>query len=157
MRQIVVQTCFRSAEACQATQIHFLVRAFENRRIEPEAERHTHLLDEVRAWKAPASRPFHVPGSHGRTARSTVVQLAYGALTVLPPRARETVRQRAAEVVGHPCLGRAVPRRRRAVGMASVNLGAHDDARTGMPSASGGMNTAGSWKTIITVSYQSVF
>jgi hypothetical protein len=57
-----------------------------NRRIEPEAEPHTHLLDEVRAWKAPASRPFHVPGSHGRTARSTVVQLAYGALTVLPPR-----------------------------------------------------------------------
>ena len=75
----------------------------------PEEERHTHLLDEVRAWKAPASRPFHVPGSHGRTARSTVVQLAYGALTVLPPRVRETVRQRAAEGVGHPCLGRADP------------------------------------------------
>jgi Transposase DNA-binding len=73
-------------QACQATQTHFLVRAFENRRIEPEEERHTHLLDEVRAWSATASRPFHVPGSHGRTARSTVVQLAYGALTVLPPR-----------------------------------------------------------------------
>ena len=106
----------------------------------------------VRAWPATASRPFHVPGSHGRTARSTVVQLAYGALTVLPPRARETLRQRAAEGVGHPCLGRADPRRRRAVGMDSVDLGVHDDARAGMPSASGGMNTAGSWKTITNVS-----
>ncbi len=139
-------------QACRATQTHFLVRAFENRRIEPEEERHTHLLDEVRAWSATASRPFHVPGSHGRTARSTVVQLAYGALTVLPPRARETLRQRAAEGVGHPCLGRADPRRRRAVGMDSGDLGVHDDAPAGMPSASGGMNTAGSWKTITTVS-----
>lgn len=73
-------------QACRATQTHFLVRAFENRRIEPEEERQRHLLDEVRAWPATANRPFHVPASHGRTARSTVVQLAYGSVTVLPPR-----------------------------------------------------------------------
>lgn len=73
-------------QACRATQTHFLVRAFENRRIEPEEGRHRYLLDEVRSWKARASRPFDVPASHGRTARSTVVQLAFGTLTVLPPR-----------------------------------------------------------------------
>ena len=58
-------------QACQATQTHFLVRAFENRRIDPEARPQRHLLDEVRSWPATASRPFQVPGSHGRTARST--------------------------------------------------------------------------------------
>jgi glycosyltransferase involved in cell wall biosynthesis len=73
-------------------------------------------------------------------------------LTVLPPRARETLPQRAVEGVGHPRLGRADPRRRRAVGMDSVDLDVHDDARAGMPSVSGGMNAAGSWKTITNVS-----
>jgi hypothetical protein len=36
--------------------------------------------------------------------------------------------------------------------MDSVDLGVHDAARAGMPSASGGMNAAGSWQTIINVS-----
>ncbi len=73
-------------QACQATHTHFVVRAFENRRIEPEEGRQKHLLDEVRTWSAQASRAFEVPASHGRTARSTQVQLAFGPLTVLPPR-----------------------------------------------------------------------
>jgi hypothetical protein len=73
-------------QACQATHTHFLVRAFENRRIEPEEGGHRYLLDEVRTWPAQASRPLQVPASHGRTARSTVVQLACGTLTVLAPR-----------------------------------------------------------------------
>jgi hypothetical protein len=76
-------------QACRATQTHFLVRAFENRRIEPEARPQRYLLDEVRAWPATASRPLQVPGSHGRTARSTVVQLAFGPVTVLPPRSEK--------------------------------------------------------------------
>jgi hypothetical protein len=50
-------------QACRATQTHFLVRT----------------------WPAQASRPFQVPASHGRTARSTTVQLAFGTLTVLAP------------------------------------------------------------------------
>src|SRR5437763_4544255 len=73
-------------QACRATQTHFLVRAFENRRIEPEEQPQKYLLDEVRAWPAQASRPLQVPASHGRTARSTVVQLAFGTQTILPPR-----------------------------------------------------------------------
>jgi Transposase DNA-binding len=73
-------------QACQATQTQFLVRAFENRRIAPEERPQRHLLDEVRTWPASASRPFQVPASHGRTARSTVVHLAFGPVTLLPPR-----------------------------------------------------------------------
>ncbi len=73
-------------QACRATQTHFLVRAFENRRIESEEEPQKYLLDEVRSWPAQASRPVQVPASHGRQARSTVVQLAFGSVTVLPPR-----------------------------------------------------------------------
>jgi hypothetical protein len=73
-------------QAAQATQTHVLVRAFENRRIESEERPHQHLLDAVRGWPPQASRPFQVPGTHGRTARSTVVQLAKGPLAVLPPR-----------------------------------------------------------------------
>jgi hypothetical protein len=73
-------------QACRAMQTHFLVRAFANRRIEPQEEGQSHLLDEVRAWKTSAHRPFHVPASHGRTARWTDVQPAFGPVTVLPPR-----------------------------------------------------------------------
>jgi Transposase Tn5 dimerisation domain len=43
----------------------------------------------VRTWPATASRPFQVPASHGRTARSTVVHLASGPLTRLPPRSEQ--------------------------------------------------------------------
>jgi hypothetical protein len=86
MLEIAVPICFRSAEACRATQTHVLVRAFENRRIEPEEGGHRYLLDEVRTWPAQANRPLQVPASHGRMARSTVVQLAFGALTVWAPR-----------------------------------------------------------------------
>jgi hypothetical protein len=73
-------------QACRATQTHFLVRVFENRRIEPESPPQRYLIDEMRSWSPQASQPFDVPASHGRTARSTVVQLALGTVTILPPR-----------------------------------------------------------------------
>lgn len=73
-------------QACQATHTHFLVRGFENRRLQTHKDAQGHLLDEVRNWPTQASRPLQVPASHGRTARSTMVQLAFGTLTVLPPR-----------------------------------------------------------------------
>jgi len=82
----------------------------------------------VRAWKARAGRPFEVPASHGRTARSTQVQLAFGSLTVLPPREDQTLRQRTSEGAGRPGLGRADAGWRRAVGMDSGDLGPHHDA-----------------------------
>src|SRR5215472_7575762 len=82
----------------------------------------------VRAWPATASRPLQVPTSHGRTARSTVVQLAYGVLTVLPPREDQTLWQRPADRLGCAGVGRANPSRRGALGMDSADLGAHHDA-----------------------------
>jgi hypothetical protein len=73
-------------EACQATQTYFLVRAARNRRIEPEEEAQKYLIEQIRTWQATSSRPFPVPASHGRTARLTTVQLAFGPITILPPR-----------------------------------------------------------------------
>ena len=77
---------FSFFQACRATGTHFLVRGFENRRIEADEESQRHLLDTVRAWPAHASRPFDIPATHGRTARSTMVQMSFGPLSVLPPR-----------------------------------------------------------------------
>ena len=73
-------------QACRGTQTHFLVRVFENRRIESEQQAQKYLIEEIRSWSAQACRPFDVPASHGRRARSTVVQLAFGQVTILPPR-----------------------------------------------------------------------
>lgn len=73
-------------QACLATHTHFLVRVFENRRIEPEQQAQHYLIEEIRSWPAQANRPFDVPASHGRCARSTVVQLAFGPVSILPPR-----------------------------------------------------------------------
>lgn len=72
--------------ACFSTQTHFLVRVFENRRVQPDEQPQQYLLETMRAWPAQASRPFQVPGTHGRTARQTQVQLAFGPLCVMPPR-----------------------------------------------------------------------
>jgi Transposase DNA-binding len=80
-------------QACRATHTHFLVRVFENRRIEPENVPQRYLIDEIRSWPAQDSRPFEVPASHGRTARSTVVHLAFGPVTILPPRFEKRCRK----------------------------------------------------------------
>jgi hypothetical protein len=61
------------------------VRALEHRRSAPEERPQRHLLEEVRPWPATASRPFEVPASPGRTARSTQVQLAFGAVVLWTP------------------------------------------------------------------------
>ena len=73
-------------QACQATQTHFLVRAAQNRRIEESEEELTHALDRARSWPSQASRPFEVPARHGHKGRSTQLQLAFGQMTLLPPR-----------------------------------------------------------------------
>lgn len=73
-------------ETCQSMQTHFLVRVARNRRLDPAEEPQQYLLEQIRSWQATDSRPFQVPASHGRTARQTVVQLAFGPITILPPR-----------------------------------------------------------------------
>jgi hypothetical protein len=72
--------------ACQATQTHFLVRAAQNRRAQENEEEVTYVLTCARSWLSQASRPFEVPARHGHQARWTQVQLAFGQMTLLPPR-----------------------------------------------------------------------
>ena len=72
-------------QACRSTQTHFLVRAAQNRRVEGCDEAISYSLTQARAFPSQASRPFEVPARHGRQARSTQLQLAFGQLTLLPP------------------------------------------------------------------------
>ena len=72
---------FRS---CLSTQTHFVVRAAQNRRIQAEEEIE-HLLDVVRTWPSQDLHPFEVPGSHGRQARETTLQISFGQTRLLPP------------------------------------------------------------------------
>jgi hypothetical protein len=71
---------------CQAAHTHFLVRGFENRRLQLREDAQGQVFDAVRNWPTQAHRPSQVPASHRRIARSTVVHLAFAPLTVLPPR-----------------------------------------------------------------------
>ncbi len=72
--------------ACRANQTHFLVRAAQNRRAEACEEEIKYSLDRARSWASQQSRPLEVPVRHGHKARSTRVQLAFGQVTLLPPR-----------------------------------------------------------------------
>jgi Transposase DNA-binding/Transposase DDE domain len=73
-------------QACQQTKTHFLVRAAQNRRIEHEDEEIAYSLMQTRSWSSQASRPFEIPARHGHQARETQLQMAFGQLTLLPPR-----------------------------------------------------------------------
>lgn len=73
-------------QACQATQTHFLVRAAQNRRVQESEDEISYSLTQARSWPSQASRPFEVPARHGHQARSTQLQLAFGQMTLLPPR-----------------------------------------------------------------------
>ena len=70
---------------CRSTQTHFVVRASQNRRIQAEEQAVGLLLDQVRAWPSQDQHPFDVPGTHGRRARQTTLQLSFGPVTLLPP------------------------------------------------------------------------
>jgi len=73
-------------QACRSTQTHFLVRAAQNRRVQESEQEISYALTQARSWPSQASRPFEVPARHGRQARSIQLQLAFGQLTLLPPR-----------------------------------------------------------------------
>jgi len=73
-------------QACRATQTHFLVRAAQNRRVQESEEEISYALTQARSWPSQASRAFEVPPRHGHPGRSTQLQLAFGQMTLLPPR-----------------------------------------------------------------------
>ena len=72
--------------ACQATQTSFLVRAAQNRCVEQDEEEIKYSLQRARAWPCQQSRPLELQARHGHKARSTQVQIAFGQMTLLPPR-----------------------------------------------------------------------
>ncbi len=73
-------------QACRSTQTQFLVRAAQNRRVQEGEEEITYSLMRARAFPSQASRPFEVPARHGHKGRSTRLQLAFGQMTLMPPR-----------------------------------------------------------------------
>src|SRR5437868_5566280 len=62
------------------------VLAGKSRRVEESEEEIKYSLMRARSWPSQASRPFEVPARHGRQARSTQLQLAFGQMTLWPPR-----------------------------------------------------------------------
>lgn len=73
-------------QACRSTQTHFLVRAAQNRRVQESEEEITYSLTQARSWPSQASRVLELPARHGHQKRSAQLQLAFGQLTLLPPR-----------------------------------------------------------------------
>jgi hypothetical protein len=73
-------------QACHQTQTHFLVRAAQNRRVQGQDAAIGYALTQARSWPSQTSRPFELPARHGRAGRATHLQLAWGPMTLLPPR-----------------------------------------------------------------------
>ncbi|PZW18068.1 transposase-like DNA-binding protein [Thermosporothrix hazakensis] len=72
--------------ASRETHTPFLVRAAQNRRAQNEEEEVGDLLEQVRAWPSRQRRVFEVPPTHGRQARTTLLEISFGPMTGLPPR-----------------------------------------------------------------------
>lgn len=72
--------------ACHQSQVEFLIRATQERRVQPTDEQIGYLLSESRARPCQATRPFQLPASHGRKARQTQLSLSFGLMTLLSPR-----------------------------------------------------------------------
>jgi hypothetical protein len=73
-------------QACQQTQTHFLVRAAQNRRVQESEDEISYSLTQARAFPSQASRVLELPARHGHQKRSAQLQLAFGQMTLLPPR-----------------------------------------------------------------------
>lgn len=72
-------------DSCRQTQTHFVVRANQDRRVEIQDETLSHLFAHLSVLPAVDKRPFDVPASHKRKARSTVLHVAWTHLSLLPP------------------------------------------------------------------------
>jgi hypothetical protein len=87
MSAIGARICSPSAEACHVTQTHFLAQAGKSRRVQESEEEITYSLDRARSWPSQGSRVLELPARHGHPGRSAQLQLSFGQLTLLPPRA----------------------------------------------------------------------
>jgi hypothetical protein len=73
-------------QACRSVQTQFLVRAAQNRRVQESEEEITSSLTQARSWPSQASRVLELPARHGHQKRCAQLQLAFGQMTLLPPR-----------------------------------------------------------------------
>ena len=73
-------------QACRSAQTQFLVRAAQNRRVQESEEEITYSLTQARAFPSQTSRVLELPARHGHQKRSAQLQLAFGQMTLLPPR-----------------------------------------------------------------------
>jgi len=73
-------------QACRSAQAHFLVRAAQNRRVQESEEEISSSLTQARAFPSQASHVLELPARHGHQKRRAQLQLAFGQLTLLPPR-----------------------------------------------------------------------
>jgi hypothetical protein len=78
---------FPFLQACHVTQTHFLVRAAQKRHVQESEEESTYALDRARSWPSQGSRVLELPARHGHPGRPAQLQLSFGQLTLLPPRA----------------------------------------------------------------------
>ncbi len=73
-------------QACRSAQTQFLVRAAQNWRVQASEEEITSSLRQARSWPSQASRVLELPARHGHQKRCAPLQLAFGQMTLLPPR-----------------------------------------------------------------------
>src|SRR6266702_4612612 len=73
-------------QACRSTQTHFRIQATQNRHVQESEEKITYALTQARAFASQASRVLELPARHGHQKRSAQLQLAFGQMTLLPPR-----------------------------------------------------------------------
>ena len=94
-------------------------QAGKSRRVQESEDEIRYELPQARSWPSQASCPFEVPARHGRQARSTQLQRAFGQMTLLPPRVRAASGQGPLDGVCHSRLGRDGSRRRGTEGRGS--------------------------------------
>ncbi|MDQ2741325.1 MAG: IS4 family transposase, partial [Chloroflexota bacterium] len=76
---------FPFLSACREQQVHFLVRASQNRRVDRADDTRDYLLDVARQLPGQGTREVDLPARAGCAARRATLQVATTALTLVPP------------------------------------------------------------------------
>lgn len=76
---------FPFLSACRAQQVHFLVRACQNRRVDRADDTRDYLLDVARQLPGQGTREVELPARAGCAARRATLHVATTTLTLVPP------------------------------------------------------------------------
>lgn len=77
---------FEFLHVCRRIDTHFVVRATQDRRIQPQAGTPGYLFEQIRSQPRQDQRPFDLAARPGHKARSTTLYLSWTQLELLPPR-----------------------------------------------------------------------